>query len=273
MREIEHFLFCGSIGDPIYATEFLEIINYIKRNSQIRVSIVTNGSYKKPDWWHQLAQLLDYNDMITFSVDGWDNDSNNQYRVNSNFDSILEGIRTVRQASACQIRWSTIYFSFNQHNINRIREVARSVGCNTFQTVKSSKFDGRYLTGTVDVMKPADELVAETAVYETAVEQLNQSAYIPIVPAVSSHPHAWAKCLNYKKDMFVGIDGLVVPCPWFDNTYHQNSFVLENQDRLSIRHRSFFEIINDSELWNKLTDSFELDPLPICKLKCKNDTR
>jgi MoaA/NifB/PqqE/SkfB family radical SAM enzyme len=270
MAKIEHFLFCGSIGDPIYATEFLEIIEYIKRNSQVRVRIVTNGSYKKTDWWLQLAQLLDYNDMITFSVDGWDHDSNNQYRINSNFDSILEGIRTVRKHSACQIRWSTIYFSFNQHSIDRIREVARSAGCDTFQTVKSSKFDGRYLTGSVDTMKPADELVAETAVYETAVEQLKKSAYIPIVPAVSPHPHAWAKCLNYQKDMFVGIDGLVVPCPWFDNTYQPNRFVLENQDRLSIRHRSFFEIIDDAELWSQLTSSFESDPLPICKIKCKN---
>jgi MoaA/NifB/PqqE/SkfB family radical SAM enzyme len=273
MQEIDHFLFCGSIGDPIYATEFLEIVEYIKQNSQVRVRIVTNGSYKKSAWWKQLGSLLDYNDMVTFSVDGWDNDSNNQYRVNSNFDSIVEGLRTLRQVSACHIRWSTIYFSFNQQHIEHIRELAKLNGCDSFQTVKSSKFDGRYLTGNVDIMKPADELVAASLVYEPEVEVLTQSRYIPIVPVESPHPHAWAKCLNYKKEMFVGIDGLVVPCPWFDNTYQQNSFITENQDRLSIRHRSFFDIVNDTELWSQLTNSFDLDPLPICKLKCKNDSR
>ena len=44
LSKIEHFIFCGDIGDPIYATEFLEIIEYIKQNSSVRVRIVTNGS-------------------------------------------------------------------------------------------------------------------------------------------------------------------------------------------------------------------------------------
>jgi MoaA/NifB/PqqE/SkfB family radical SAM enzyme len=271
LSQIELFIFCGSIGDPIYSTEFLEIVEYIKQNSRVRVRIVTNGSYKKPEWWQRLGSILDHYDMITFSVDGWDNDSNNQYRVNSNFDSILVGLRTLRQISNCHIRWSTIYFSFNQQHIDDIRQVAKVNGCDSFQTVKSSKFDGRYLTGQVDIMKPADELVASTLIYEPEIEFLQVSKYVPLLPAKPTTPHAWAKCLNHKKDMFVGIDGLVVPCPWFDNTYQQNSFIQEHQDRLSIRRRSFFEIINDTDLWNKLIDSFDNDPLPICKLKCKND--
>ena len=271
LSQIENLLFCGSIGDPIYATEFLEIIEYIKRNSRVRVRIVTNGSYKKPVWWNHLGSLLDYNDMITFSVDGWDNESNNQYRVNSNFDSIINGMQTLRQVSACHIRWSTIYFSFNQHHITDIRKLAKSLGCDSFQTVKSSKFDGRYLTGQVDIMKPADELVAATLVYEPEIEFLQDSKYVPLVPVTPPTPHTWAKCLNYKKDMFIGIDGLVVPCPWFNDTYQQNEFIQEYRDRLSIRCRSFFEIINDTNLWNKLMDSFDNDPLPICKLKCKNE--
>ena len=88
ISKIETFLFCGDIGDPIYATDFLKIIEYIKKNSQSRVRIVTNGSYKKTDWWQQLGSLLDHNDQVTFSVDGWNNESNNKYRVNSDFDSV-----------------------------------------------------------------------------------------------------------------------------------------------------------------------------------------
>jgi len=273
LDQIEVFIFCGSIGDPIYATEFLEIIQYIKQNSRVRIRITTNGSYKKAAWWQQLGSLLDYNDNVTFSVDGWDQDSNNLYRVNSGFDSITEGIKTLRNASACQITWSTIYFSFNQNRIDHIRDLASALGCNLFKTVKSSKFDGRYLTGNVDLLKPDEELVANTSVYETTIDVLKDTRYIPIIPTTPTHPHAWAKCLNLEKEMFIGIDGLVAPCPWFNNAYQQNDFIERNSDRLNIHYRSFFDIINDTELWSELVDSFDRAPLKICQIKCKNDPR
>jgi len=270
LDQIELFIFCGDIGDPIYATEFLEIVEYIKQNSRSRIRIITNGSYKKATWWQQLGQQLDHNDQVTFSVDGWDNNSNNLYRVNSDFDSIVEGIKNLRGVSKCLIQWSMIYFSFNQDRVRDIQSLAESLGCDRFQTVKSSKFDGRYLLNNIDSLKPADDLVASTLVYEIKLEHLKPTAYIPIVPPTPTHPHAWAKCLNYQKDLFIGIDGLVTPCPWFNNGYQHNVFVAQHRDQLSIRNRSFFDIVNDTALWNQLVDSFENNPLEICQLKCKH---
>jgi len=270
ISKIETFLFCGDIGDPIYATDFLKIIEYIKKNSQSRVRIVTNGSYKKTDWWQQLGSLLDHNDQVTFSVDGWNNESNNKYRVNSDFDSVILGIKTLRASSECLIQWSTIYFEFNQDRIKDIQQLAQSVGCNRFQKVKSSKFEGRYMTGNIDLLKPVDDLVAGTLVYETDVELLNPDKYVPVVPAVPRFPHPWAKCLNYKKDLFISVNGVLSPCPWFNNGYQYNDFVAKNQEKMSIKVRSFFDIINDRELWQQLVDRFTTDPLEICQLKCKN---
>jgi len=273
LTQIDLFIFCGDIGDPIYATEFLEIVEYIKQNSQSRIKVVTNGSYKKSTWWQQLGKLLDHNDQVTFSVDGWDNDSNNLYRVNSDFDSIVDGITSLRDAGKCLIQWSMIYFSFNQDRVHDMQALAESLGCDRFQTVKSSKFDGRYLLDNTDLLKPTNNLVSSTLIYELDVIQLNHTEYMPIVPQTPTHPHAWAKCLNYKKDLFVGIDGLVAPCPWFNNGYQHNVFVEKHQDQLSIRNRSFFEIVNDTALWKQLLDSFEYNPLEICQLKCKNDQK
>lgn len=270
LDRIELFIFCGDIGDPIYATEFLEIIEYIKQHSQTRVRIITNGSYKKATWWQRLGKLLDYNDQVTFSVDGWDNQSNNLYRVNSDFNSILEGIKSLRSSSDCLITWSTIYFSFNQDQIDHMRDFAKSLGCDHFQTVKSSKFDGHYLSNNTDILKPVEHLVASTSIYETEVNVLKSNKYMPIVSQTPLHPHAWAKCLNYKKDLFIGINGLVTPCPWFNNGYQDNVFVEQHRVRLSIRNRSFFDIVNDTALWDQLVDSFENSPLEICQLKCKH---
>jgi len=267
LSEIENFIFCGDIGDPIYATEFLEVIEYIKSNSSSRVRIVTNGSYKKSDWWQKLGSLLDHNDRVTFSVDGWDDSSNNLYRVNSDFDSIVNGIKALRGSSDCSILWSTIYFSFNQHRIGSIRELAKSLGCNQFQTVKSSKFDGRY--GIIDELKPATNLVSSSLIYETQVETLNQDKYVPIVPAVPKIAHPWARCLNYTKDLFIGVDGLVTPCPWFNNGYQHNDFVHKYKDRICIKTKSLKHILQD-EIWNELLSRFDMDPLEICRIKCKD---
>lgn len=270
LNKIEHFIFCGDIGDPIYATEFLEIVEYIKQNSRVRIRIVTNGSYKKANWWQQLGSLLDYNDQVTFSVDGWDNDSNNQYRVNSEFNSIVLGITTLRAAGECSIQWSAIYFSFNQHKISSIREMARQLGCNKFQTVKSSKFDGRYIIDGADLLKPATEFVAISSIYETQVEILNQNKYIPVVSSTPIISHSWAKCLNYKKDLFIGVNGLLFPCPWFNNGYQDNDFVTANYKKLSIKNRSLFDILNDTTLWQLFVDQLNTTPLEICQLKCKH---
>ena len=270
ISKIENFIFCGDIGDPIYATEFLEIIDYIKQNSSSRIRIVTNGSYKKDNWWQCLGGMLKSNDQVTFSVDGWDQESNEQYRVNSDFDSIIQGIKSLRSSSPCIIQWSTIYFAFNQDKINHIKELATSLGCDQFQTVKSSKFDGRYVVNGIDSLKPAEDYTSETLIYNTIIEDLGTNKYTPIVAPTPALPHAWARCLNYKKDLFIGVDGLVSPCPWFNSGYQDNDFIQQNRDRLSIKNRSLFEIINDGDLWKKLIDSFDSDPLEICQLKCKN---
>lgn len=270
LDKIKHILFCGDIGDPIYATDFLDIVAYIKNNSKIQLQIVTNGSYKKDIWWQQLGQLLDYNDQITFSVDGWDDESNNIYRVNSNFDTIVTGIKTIRATSECRIQLSTIYFNFNQHSIHKIRTLAMNLGCNSFKTVKSSKFDNNYLVNGVDNLKPVNDFVSKSLVYEVADEVLNDCKYQPIVPIIPDHPHSWAKCLRFEKDLFIGVDGLISPCPWFNSGYIKNRFVEENSARLNMKTRSFFEILNDNELWQQLLDTFNNEPIKICQMKCKH---
>lgn len=270
INKIENFLFCGEVGDPVYATEFLEIIEYIKQNSSSRIRIVTNGSYKKDEWWKRLGSALDYNDRITFSIDGWDNASNNLYRVNSDFDSIINGIKTLRANSSCCIRWSAIYFAFNQDKISELRKMATELGCDQFQYVKSSKFDDTYSVNGVDLLKPRNEFVASSLVYEPVNEILRKHDFVPLVDIIPQVSHPWAKCLNYKKELFIGINGLLTPCPWFNNGYQDNSFIKEHHDRLSIRKRPFFEILDDTELWNQLVKSFDIEPLKICQIKCKN---
>jgi MoaA/NifB/PqqE/SkfB family radical SAM enzyme len=268
LNGVRYIMFCGDIGDPIYNTDLLDIVHYTKINSGASLRIVTNGSYKEPHWWTQLGRLLSENDIVTFSVDGWDNESNNLYRVNSNWESIILGAKALRQASYCYMRWSTINFSFNQDRIHDIRHTAKALGFNDHELVNSSKFDHGYLVDGVDPLKPAQENVAKTSQYERQTYILNRRQYDALFQELHSREfHPWARCMNWKKEMFINVEGYVFPCPWFNTSYHDNYFVEKYKDRLCVKTRPLTEILQD-ELWEELYTTFEIAPMEICRRKC-----
>lgn len=267
-NNIKRILFCGDIGDPIYATQFLEIIKYIKTNSQTTVDIVTNGSYKKPEWWAELGSMLTSYDKVTFSVDGWDQESNNLYRVNSDWDSIIRGITTLRAAGPVRINWSAIYFSFNEEHMGKMIKIAKDLKVDGFQTVKSSKFDGSYAVDEVDLLKPSDANVSSTSQYEKTTAPLHRMQEIKILKR-NPDGHAWAKCLRWEKELFINVDGIVHPCPWFNSGYHYNDFINKYRDRLSVKTRSLSEVLTDT-LWDEFVTRIETMPLDICKVKCRD---
>ena len=267
LAEIQEITFCGDVGDPIYARDFLPIVEYIKQaRFNVSLVIVTNGSYKSTAWWQELGMYLRINDKITFSVDGWDQASNEQYRVNSDFDSIVAGACALRRVTKAQMNWSAIYFKFNESKMPWIQDLARDLGFDTFEAVLSTKFDNQYLVDGVDSLKPVGGYVA-TGKYEVLQEKLNSN--VPVVLYDKRQRHNWARCANWEVPMFINVDGYVFPCPWFNSGYLENDFFEKHQEQLSIKHRTLKEIVEDP-LWDEMYTRFEIAPLDICKLKCKN---
>lgn len=269
LLRIRYIIFCGHTGDPIYANSLIPIITYIRSCSDTRILIMTNGSYRKEKFWEDLGTLLTANDMVVFGIDGWDQISNNFYRINSDFDSILTGIKTLRRSSPCLIKWSLIYFKFNQNQIKKVEAQARDLGCDFFECVRSSKFDNQYAINGVDNLKPDDDLIASTMLYERNVISLTDRI-LPISIYTPQKMHTWAKCANHLKEIFLDVRGLILPCAWFTGDYQENPFLKKYHDRLSIHNRPFLEILQDQDLWETLRTSWDRDPMPICRIKCKN---
>lgn len=267
-NNVKRILFCGDIGDPIYATEFLQIVKYIKSVSWVNIEIVTNGSYKKPEWWTELGLMLTTNDTVTFSADGWDQESNEKYRVNSKWDTIVEGVDALRATGPVRIKWSAIYFNFNEDHMASIMQIAKDLKVDEFQTVKSSKFDGSYAINAADILKPSDSNVSATSQYERSVTTLRRKAPIAIHWA-NQGGHKWAKCMRWEKELFINVDGIVHPCPWFNSGYYYNDFVDKYRDRLSVKTRSLSEVLTDP-LWDEFITRIETMPLEICKVKCRD---
>jgi len=290
LRQVERIVFCGDKGDPIYAIEFLEIVEYIKKtNPNLGLTIVTNGSYKKSDWWVRLGQALNNRDRITFSVDGWSQNTNSMYRVNSDFDSIINGVKilsTSRDFEArAVINWSTIVFKFNQSNLDLVRDIAADAGADEFTTVISTKFgsiDQRYLDDNgIDYLEPNDLNDAVNLKFYKKKKQLlttKRQVNVNIMrevrennPKVTPSNMRWQRCLGEFRIQvpFISVEGLFYPCAWFDSGYIPNSFVEKYRDKINVRTRSIADILADP-LWSELETMWELMPLEICKLKCYN---
>ena len=141
------------------------------------------------------------------------------------------------------------------------------LGFDTFHTVSSSKFDNQYLVNGVDPLKPLHHY-SKNAQYRVETTSLNEKI-IPIVTFQTRSKHAWARCVNWQKEMFVNVDGYVFPCPWFNSGYLENSFFDKHKDKLNIKTRTLTEVLNDP-LWEELYSLFDTNPLDICKMKCKN---
>ena len=297
-----NILLCGGQGDPIYCRDFIDIIKYIKTtNPKVQLRIITNGSYKKSDWWTEVGLILNEYDTIIFSVDGWDNHSNNLYRVNSDFDSIMTGIDTLRSVNSnLNIVWSTILFKFNQHKIKDICDIAKSMKVNTFNLVRSTLFGSNipsYLDKDLgyDPLEPT--IISKWEYHElemsvlleqpnrlysgtndAIIEQslLTKNLYIdsPVIPL----------CIAGDRALYVDAEGTLYPCSWISHPFGirvsktrdksitwDKSLFVEHKENFNLHTYSLSDILSSS-LWLNLMNSWKDSTKMFveCEGKCNN---
>jgi len=275
-NQVRRITMCGDVGDPIYCKEYIDICRYIKSiNPKIHIFTVTNGSHKKPEWWAELGSVLNQYDTVNFSIDGYDQATNNLYRVNSNWDSIINGITALRKSNAeVFINWAAIVFSFNQHHIDTIKQQATTLGLDGLQLTKSTKFGSKYgeaYQGVNDTLEPDPEWVSGSHRYERELIDIshrqqnnqeyiehNQQMYQKIKQQYQGQPIV-PMCEIGNRGLYVNAEGVVFPCSWTSFPYHslsndnktihwQDSFFAQYRERMNLRVRSLEEIVQDP-LW------------------------
>lgn len=282
-NHVQRVTMCGDVGDPIYCREYIEICRYIKTvNPNIHIFTITNGSYRKSEWWAELAGVLNQQDVVNFSIDGYDNDSNNLYRINSNWDSIINGITTLRANNPhVFLNWALIAFQFNQDHINNIIAQAQTLGMDAVQITKSTKFGSKYhgaYGGDNDPLEPRSEYISSSHRYERSVIKLNQrqldnNNYLTLnqqkyhqIKQQYNNQSIIPLCEIGNRGLYVNAEGVIFPCSWTSFPYTSlshnektiqwsDSFFAKYRDRMNLHHRSFEEIIADP-LWNKCSQGF-----------------
>jgi MoaA/NifB/PqqE/SkfB family radical SAM enzyme len=283
LNQVQRVTMCGDVGDPIYCRDYIEICRYIKSvNPKIHIFTITNGSHKKSVWWAELGSVLNEYDAVNFSIDGYDDTSNNMYRVNSNWSSIIDGITALRQVNPhVFINWAMIMFRFNQDHVDAIKQQARALGMDTLQITRSTKFGSKYgnaYGGDNDTLEPRAEHISSTHRYERETHNLsgrqinnhkylehNRQKYIEIKQQYYDQP-VTPLCEVGNRGIYVNAEGVVFPCSWTSFPYtsltHENktihwpdSFFAKYRQQMNLNNRTFEEIIQDP-LWNMCSNGF-----------------
>ena len=269
---VRKLTFCGDDGDPIYAHDLIPVIAYFKSiKSDIEIVVVTNGSYKSVDWWRSLALQLGNHDSVHFSIDGDYHEVNIKYRVNSDYESIVEGIKTLRQHSRCQMVWAAIGFKFNEYSIERMKVMARVLGFDRFQLTKSTKFGSIYpIYGPNDPLEPPAKLVSSGLRFEREITDftkrtvpvwpINQELYQASTVSNSVRP----MCSIGNKGLYISARGDFFPCCWVANRYEHNREWQTLGAKFNL-HQNNLEVVLQDPFWNTEFQQFGWTE---CQTKC-----
>tara|TARA_B100000989_G_scaffold79352_1_gene56528 strand:+ start:2776 stop:3807 length:1032 start_codon:yes stop_codon:yes gene_type:complete len=279
IKKIRKISFCGDDGDPIYAKDFLQIVHWIKEiNPQLQLLIITNGSYKKADWWQKLAMLLNEHDEVHWSLDGWDQESNSKYRVNCDWKSIMLGIVTFREHNKITYTVvATIAFRFNENNLQDINNIAINNNFDCWQLTKSTKFGSTYpdAYSNNDLLEPTNKfLIAKGHRFERQQYKIStktrpgedlKKIFLERALELNKNNEYPALCYIGNKGVFLKATGEFYPCCWTANRYpHNKNMISLAQTKFNLHNTTIDNIIKDS-FWNnefKKFDNIE------CKTKC-----
>lgn len=242
--------FCGNYGDPIYHPDFVCMVQEFKRRgSQIR--IVTNGSYKKSEWWQTLTSCLDKYDSIVFSVDGMP-ENFTQYRTNADWESIQAAMTICAQAQ-CKTTWKFIPFAFNQTSIDQARVLSQSLGIDHFEISLSDRFDKQ-----TEHLMPTSDLLGSR--YDNQQSWKNHNKLVGVD----------AKCAAGDQH-FITADGYYSPCCYVaDHRFYYKTEFGKNKKAYNINNTNLTSILEQPTV----VDFYQtLDSIPACQFNCPKGTQ
>jgi MoaA/NifB/PqqE/SkfB family radical SAM enzyme len=272
---VEKITFCGDDGDPVYAHDLIPVIQYLKDIKPVEIVIITNGSHKKLSWWHELGQLLNHNDSVHFSIDGYNNASNNLYRVNSDWDSIIAGLQTLRSTSRCQIIWAAIAFKFNEDQLDSMQKFAQQLGVDRFQLTKSTKFGSVYPSyGIDDPLQPSVKFVSNSHRFERDSVALTDAGSWQTIPLTNKRLFNQTKSRNGvtplceigNKGLYIDARGRLFPCCWVANRYNHNSDWQQIANNFDLNTKTITDVLAD-DFWTTEFQSFKWQE---CQTKCQS---
>lgn len=202
-----NILHCGNYGDVIASPTFDETSTWMYENGFLDVTILTNGSARNVSWWEKIAKQKV---TVHFSIDGL-SDTNGIYRVNSNFNKVIENAKAFINAGGKAI-WDYLVFDHNEHQLETAKRLATELGFFNFNQKNTTRFvssKGHMPTITTKKLETVTDRKNNTAVsdFNNIVEQYGSfNEYVRNTPIE-------CKYQNLKR-YYIDFNMQVWPCCW-----------------------------------------------------------
>jgi sulfatase maturation enzyme AslB (radical SAM superfamily) len=219
-----------------------------------------------------LASILNKHDQIHLSLDGYDQKSNERYRVNSDWKSISSAI-DVLSGKEVRLIWDIIYFDFNYSHMEYTKSIAKNRGFDAMRITKSNKF---FSSGAEydKSLEPPEEFISSSGRFETeTIHFTSRKIYNDSLKnALQRYENADKSksiiplCMIGTKGLFVDSQGYFYPCCWIINKYDKESYKKWLIPEKNIK-KSGLESVLNSSVWQDFIKSIPTNN--ICNLKCK----
>ena len=282
VQRIRQIFFCGSYGDPIAHADFLDILKDFRRKCPtVWLYIHTNAGVRNPDWWAELAQVLNGYGKIDFGIDGLA-DTNHIYRKNVSWDKMISNVKAYIGAGG-KAQWNYIVFAHNEHQVNEARQLSTELGYESFLPRNTGRFFHH------SEIKELDSWPSKTStLYPPKNIDFRNKSMLNLIKLKEEYSdiREYFNTTEIKCDALLGkkviinAEGLVLPCNFFTHNLYDARFrdtnVLpganslsfvdgENQvesiiqyygkDNLNINNHSLREIFNNV-FWQHVVDSW-----------------
>ena len=272
LKQLKYIYLCGNHGDPIFAPELLDIIEYFREhNPFMDISMTTNGGARKAEWWEKLATL---DVRVNFSVDGLE-DTNHLYRQGVVWKRVEENMDAFCSAGG-HADWTFLVFSYNEHQVEEAERFSKLMGVKRFIVKKS----GRYLTSTGErktehqavFRKGLGELLQEPTNPKYKNQELQKD--VDVVKIIAEE-RVVPKCVE-KKEIYISAEGYVLPCCWTAGQMYkwyqeeESAQIWQNiKSHASNALDSSVKDVVDGGFFKSIEERWEGDNrLDVCVLKC-----
>jgi MoaA/NifB/PqqE/SkfB family radical SAM enzyme len=233
--KLRQIFFCGSYGDPIMHSEFLDILqDFRNKNPTLWLYVHTNGGVHDEQYWQQMAKIMNGYGQVDFGIDGLE-DTLHLYRRNVSYDHVITNARAFINANG-RAQWNFIVFKHNQHQVDEAKKRAKELGFFNILVRKTGRFFHHETVTELDHWPVYGKNGLE---YEleppTDTRYQNQSMmFLPALKKEYPNIKVYFDNTEIKCDALMGkkvainADGLVLPCNFFNHNLYDRRFYENN---------------------------------------------
>ena len=285
---------CGNYGDPIVAKECIDVFRYLREHGpELNLCLHTNGSARRPDWWRELAGVMQQGPhYLRFGIDGLE-DTNHLYRRGTDWKTIMRSAETFIEAGG-RAEWDFLVFKHNEHQVESARQLAQDMGFKEFFVRKT----GRFLSAGELETSDRFDVLDKKGHFEYWLEQPANPEYVnPAFGNLEQVKQRYGEYDTYldqvevnckvagaKGKMYLSAQGYALPCCWLGAVFSESSTAERRQfaelinqyggsSALDARHNGLKQVIEGPLFQQAIPQSWDLQSiadgkLAICARTC-----